>query len=52
MHIAVQQNNKDIISLITHNGGDPTVKDSNGMSAEDIALIDNKIDLLELMQNC
>lgn len=51
LHLAVKKNAKDVISLLIHNNGDPTVKSSAGISPEDLALIDNKIEILELLQD-
>ena len=50
LHIAVDKENKDAISLLTHNNGDATIKNSLGISAEAMALINNKIEILELLQ--
>ncbi|CAI2386224.1 unnamed protein product [Moneuplotes crassus] len=51
LHLAVSAGSKDIISLLMHNSADPSLKNSSGMSPEDLALIENKIEILELLQN-
>lgn len=51
LHLAVKWNSSDVISLLLHNSADATSKNSNGISPEDLALIENKIDILELLQN-
>ena len=51
LHLAVLKDAKDVISLLLHNSADPAIKNSSGMSPEDLALIHNKIEILELLQN-
>ena len=51
LHLAVKENAKDAISLLLHNSADAHVKNSAGISPEDLALIENKIDILELLQD-
>lgn len=51
LHVAVMHSAKDVIALLLHNSADPTIKNSNGISPEDLALVENKIEILELLQN-
>ena len=51
LHFAWKLNNKDAILLLIHNNADSTIKDSNGMTPEELALIENNIDILNLLQN-
>jgi hypothetical protein len=51
LHLAVKENAKDAISLLLHNSADAHVKNSAGISPEDLALIENNINILELLQD-
>lgn len=51
LHLSVIKDRKDIISLLCHNGADRQIKNNSGMSPEDLALIQNKIEILELLQD-
>ena len=44
-------NNDDAILLLIHNGADSRLKDSDGMTPEELALIENNINILDLLQN-
>ena len=51
LHLAWKMNNDDAILLLIHNGADSRLKDSDGMTPEELALIENNINILDLLQN-